>query len=216
MTATLLGSLVTAEELEKGIQDKRATMLVRNEFYQALRQRTHAQDWKWCVNLYHLSKEFTELLRLRHQRFPSVPHDVFESHYQEEIGHANLLRDWMLSIGLPDPETMHSTKETEDFISILYRAATAMDESMALLVINSTAEGFALDLYTNCLKQLQVTNISPKLTYWEVHCEADEEHSNVAQYVSPMSDRELDTALHYVDYTLDAIDKMLISWSRYS
>jgi hypothetical protein len=206
---------MTAEQIEKDIHDKRAAMIASNEFYRALRNRTQAQDWKWCVNLYQLSKEFTELLRLRHQRFPSVPHDVFESHYQEEIGHANLLRDWMLSIGLPDPETMHSTKETEDFISILYRAATAMEEGMSLLLINSTAEGFALDLYTQCLKQLQIAQISPKLTYWEVHCEADEEHSNVSQYVAPMSDRESDDAMHYVHYTLDAIDKMLVSWSRY-
>ena len=214
MSAMLLGNICTAEQIEREIFEKRQSMVATNEFYDSLRLRNLASDWTWCSNLYQLSKEFTELLRLRHNRFPSVPHDVFETHYQEEIGHAKMPRDWMLSIGLPDPEAVRPTKETEDFISILYRAATVMDEDMSLLIINSTAEGFALDLYTNCMKQLKRAKLSKQLTYWEVHCEADEEHSNVAQYVAPMTEEESKLAQYYVQYTLDAIDKMLVSWSR--
>ena len=214
MSAMLLGNIVTAEQIEKEIAEKRLSMVTTNEFYDSLRLRNLASDWTWVASLYHLSKEFTELLRLRHYRFPTVSHDVFESHYQEEIGHAILLRDWMISNGMEDPETIRPTKETENFISILYRAATVMDENMSLLLINSTAEGFALDLYTNCLKQLKRAKFCKDLTYWEVHCEADEEHSNVAQYVSSMSDEEAKLAQYYVQYTLDAIEQMLHSWNR--
>jgi len=196
-------------EIAARLQD----MVANHKFYRDLESAVRSEDWAWCSNLYVLSKEFTELLRLRHERFPKVSHDVFSSHYEEEIGHALMLRNWMLEMGLEDPETSYPTHETDDFISILYRAATVLDEDLSLLIINSTAEAFALVLYTECTRVLQQHGFQ-NLTYWTVHCEADEGHSDVLGLIDNMPGHRGEFARHFVHYTLNSIDKMLESWAR--
>ncbi|QQE76278.1 hypothetical protein KDJ56_10345 [Brevibacillus composti] len=49
--------------------------------------------------------------------------------------------------------------------------------------------------------------------YWEVHTEADEEHSDVYDYISDMSESELKEAEHHqVRYTIHVLNEMLASW----
>ena len=84
-----------------------------------------------------------------------------------------MLRKWMISIGLEDPENSHPNYETEHFISLQYRAVTSMDENMSLLIINSTSEGFAHAVYCHAYEKLK-NNGFTDLEYWEVHTEADE------------------------------------------
>ena len=198
-------------KIEELIRTRRMQMVGENEFYKRLATKTHSYEFEWCTSLYHLSKQFVEILRMRHERFHDVDHDVFNKHYLEEVGHAQMLREWMLRIGLPDPEIRTPTPETETFISVLYRAALAMDQNLSLLILNSTAEGFALDLYTQCLSRLQALGFT-SLDYWEVHCEADEEHSDVYHLLSDMNYQEKELAVYQVRYTLDIIDRMIRSW----
>lgn len=185
-----------------------------NAFFTRFPESAKSEDFKWCIHLYHLSKHFGELLKLRWERFPDVSHDVFETHYLEEKDHAEMLRNWMMEIGLEDPELSKPNYETEHFISLQYRAVASMDENLSLLIINSTSEGFAHAVYCHAydkLKQAGFGNTS-NLEYWAIHTEADEEHSNVYEYISSMTDKELEEAEHQVKYTIDVLNKMLASW----
>jgi Iron-containing redox enzyme len=205
------GMIEQVSQIEELIRTCRLQMIDENEFYKRLVTKTQPFEFKWCASLYHLSKHYVEILRMRHERFHDVDHDVFNKHYLEEVGHAQMLRDWMLRLGLPDPEYSTPTPETDTFISVLYRAALEMDQNMSLLILNSTAEGFALDLYTQCLSRLQALEFT-SLDYWEVHCVADQEHSEVYHLLSDMDDQEKETAVFQVRNTLEIINRMISSW----
>lgn len=194
------------------IENTRSSMLVNSEFYKRLKMNTKPEDFTWCASLYHLSKEFIEALRLRNDRFQNVDHDVFADHYEEEKEHARMLRKWMIDNGMPDPETIEPTKETREFINMLYVACVILDNNLSLLVTNSTAEGFAFDLYNQVYPHLLALGNFGDLEYWQVHTVADEEHSDVYHYLSEMSDEELKQADYYVRYTLDVIERMIASW----
>lgn len=186
------------EKIEEMIHASRVHMVQNNVFYKRLVAKKDPSEFSWCTSLYHLSKHFVEILRMRHERFHDADHDLFQQHYLEEVGHAQMLREWMVGLGLPDPEHVRPTTETETFISVLYRAATVMDQNVSLLILNSTAEGFALDLYTQCLSHLRTVGFT-SLDYWEVHCVADEEHSDVYHLLSDLTDEEKDVAAYHVN-----------------
>ncbi|KPV60865.1 hypothetical protein QJ48_02930 [Paenibacillus sp. A3] len=198
-------STIIAEELEKAKKS--------NPFFTRFPENAQPENFKWCIHLYHLSKHFGELLKLRWERFPDVGHDVFSTHYEEEKDHAGMLRKWMTDLGLDDPEQSFPNYETEDFISLQYRAVSSMSENLSLLLVNSTAEGYAHAMYLHAyaiLKKAGFTN----LEYWEIHCEADEEHSNVYHLIQDMNDQELKEAEHLVRYTCRSLDLMLASWFK--
>ncbi|WP_068775892.1 iron-containing redox enzyme family protein [Paenibacillus sp. FJAT-26967] len=184
-----------------------------NNFFQNFPSEKKAESFEWCSNLYHLSKHFGELLKLRWERFPDVEHEVFSTHYDEEKDHAEMLRKWMIGIGLDDPELHKANYETEHFISLQYRAVAAMDENLSLLIINSTSEGFAHAVYLHAYKILQEIGFS-NLEYWAIHCEADEEHSDVYHLIKDMSVQQLEEAEHLVKYTCNTLDVMLDSWLK--
>lgn len=185
----------------------------QNPFFLNFPAERDPQYFVWCNNLYHLSKHFGELLKLRWERFPDVDHDVFSTHYDEEKDHAEMLRKWMIGIGLDDPENHTANYETEHFISLQYRAVAAMDENMSLLIINSTSEGFAHAVYLHAYKILQETGFTD-LEYWAIHCEADEEHSQVYHLIRNMTEKQLQEAEHLVKYTCNTLDVMLASWFK--
>lgn len=194
------------------IAQHRREMLESSAFYKSLTQMVHPQDFAWCASLYNISKEFIEVLRLRNERFQTVAHDVFEHHYEEELGHAQMLREWMIGLGLEDPETTASTIETENFISCLYRTSSSLDEKMNLIVINALAEAFAFDFYCACYDHLKAAGFQ-NLEYWNVHAVADEEHSDVFHLLDNMSEDQVLAATHYVNYAAGLIKGMLVSWA---
>ncbi|ALS29381.1 iron-containing redox enzyme [Paenibacillus sp. 32O-W] len=199
------------ESIKEIIDSELARVKKENPFFRQFPKEAKAEHFKWCRHLYHLSKHFGELLKLRWERFPDVGHDVFSTHYEEEKDHAEMLRKWMIGIGLEDPERSLPNYETEHFISLQYRAVASMSEQMSLLIINSTSEGFAHAVYLHAygiLKEIGFDN----LEYWAIHCEADEEHSDVYHLIGGMTDKELREAKHLVKYTCDTLDKMLASW----
>ncbi|MCS7463021.1 iron-containing redox enzyme family protein [Paenibacillus doosanensis] len=198
-------SAIISSELEKAKQT--------NPFFTRFPESAKAEDFKWCMHLYHLSKHFGELLKLRWERFPNVDHDVFSTHYEEEKDHAEMLRKWMLDLGLDDPEEAFPNYETENFISLQYRAVSSMSENLSLLLVNSTAEGYAHAMYLHAFDILQKAGFT-NLEYWEVHCEADEEHSDVYHLIKEMNEKELKEAEHLVAYTCESLNAMLASWFR--
>ncbi|WJH36640.1 iron-containing redox enzyme family protein [Paenibacillus aurantius] len=202
---------VVVEKISGIIAGELARVKQTNRFFAEFPQTAKPEDFKWCVHLYHLSKHFGELLKLRWERFPDVDHDVFSTHYEEEKDHAQMLRKWMMDLGLEDPELSQPNYETEHFISLQYRAVASMSENLSLLIVNSTSEGFAHAVYLHATEILKKSGFE-NLEYWEVHCEADEEHSNVYHLIKDMSDAELQEAEHLVRYTCDTLDKMLNSW----
>ncbi|USG68087.1 iron-containing redox enzyme family protein [Brevibacillus ruminantium] len=206
-----MSNTLVVERISSIISEELAKTKATNSFFTEFPESAKAEDFKWCVHLYHLSKHFGDLLKLRWERFPDVSHDVFETHYLEEKDHAEMLRKWMISIGLEDPELSHPNYETEHFISLQYRAVASMDENMSLLIINSTSEGFAHAVYCHAYDKLKKAGFTD-LEYWEVHTEADEEHSDVYDYVSEMTEAELKEAEHQVRYTIHVLNEMLSSW----
>lgn len=207
-TATTAAYVTSINEIIEG-QLKR--LKETNPFFTDFPQQVQASDLNWCSHLYHLSYHFAELLKVRWDRFPGEDHDLFETHYQEEKDHPEMLREFMIGLGLPDPINTLPSYETENFISALYRAAAVMENNLSLLIINSTAEKFAHMMYVHVLERLENSGIG-NLTYWEVHTVADEEHSNVYQYLSNMSEEQVEEAKHLIKYTVYAIDKMQLSW----
>ena len=197
--------------IEELILASRAQLAADNEFYKNLRTKSHPTEFEWCTSLYHLSKHFAEILRMRQERFHDIPHDLFHQHYLEKAGHAQMLREWMLRIGLPDPENGTPTAETETFISVLYRAALAMDQDMSLLLLKSTAEGSILDLHAQCLSRLQALGFT-SLNYWEANCAAEQGHSDMYHLLSDKDYQEKETSVYLVRYTLEIIDRMISSW----
>lgn len=199
------------KEISSIINGELERVKATNPFFTQFPETVNPEDFKWCKHLYHLSKHFAELLKVRWDRFQDAPHDVFSSHYEEEKDHPEMLRKWMISLGLEDPANSQPSFETENFISALYRAAAVMNDNLSLLIINSTAEGFAFAMYVHALERLKKAGFTD-LTYWEIHTVADEEHSDVYDHISDMSNSEIEEAKHLVQYTCYAVDKMLESW----
>ncbi|MNY85720.1 hypothetical protein D3C78_19200 [compost metagenome] len=193
------------------IHDELQACKAQNPFFNRFPETASPADFRWCMNLYHLSKHFAELLKVRWDRFQDAPHDVFSSHYAEEKDHPEMLRKWMMDLGLEDPELSNPNFETEALISILYRAAAICDNNLSLLLINSTAEGYAFAMYVHALDILKASGFTD-VEYWEVHTVADEEHSDVYEYISDMSPEQLKEAEHLVRYTCRTLDTMLASW----
>lgn len=205
-------SITTLETLSEYIEKQRGEMLERNSFYDRLPAMKTPQDFRWCNSLYHLSKEFANLLKLRYEHFQDVPHEVFISHYEEEKDHAEMLRKWMLDNGLDDPENHLPTPETDAFISLQYRASVGFDQNFSLISINSVGEGTAFDFYYQVHRHLQKQAGFASTDYWAVHCEADEEHSNVFHLLSEMTPEEIEKARHYAEYTFSVVNEMIESW----
>lgn len=205
-------SILSLESLSEQIERHRKEMLGSNRFYNRLESMKTPQDFHWCNSLYHLSKEFANLLKLRYEHFHDVSHDVFITHYEEERDHAEMLRRWMLDNGLADPEKFLPTPETEDFISLQYRASVGFDQNFSLISINSVGEGTAFDFYNQVNQHLQKQTGFAATDYWAVHCEADEEHSNVFHLLTDMSEKEIEKAGHYAKYTFAVVHKMIESW----
>lgn len=196
--------------IESLINQRRAEILHRNPFYRQLPEATREKRLSWCHSLYHVSRDYIELLRLRSERHGSVQ-PMFADHYEEEKEHPGMLRQWMIENGLGDPELELPTPETTAFLAIMYRVALGMNPDMSLLVLNSTSEGLALDFFRQCYQRLSEAGYS-NLEYWLAH-EADEEHSQVYHLIGDMGEGEAQTAAFFVDYTLDCADRMLRSWA---
>ncbi|MFF2532251.1 iron-containing redox enzyme family protein [Brevibacillus sp. NPDC058079] len=205
-------STLTLQTIEQFIETKRKEMIDTNSFYKRLESMKSPADFQWCNSLYHLSKEFANLLKLRYEHFNDVPHDVFVSHYEEEKDHAEMLRQWMLANGMDDPENYLPTPETDDFISLQYRASVGFDQNFSLLSINSVGEGTAFDFYNQVNNHLKELTGFATTEYWAVHCEADEEHSNVYHLFTEMTEDELEKAKHYAVYTFNVVNRMIESW----
>jgi len=210
---TVANSQLVVDSISSIISSELARVKSENPFFLHFPQEKDPSYFVWCNNLYHLSKHFGELLKLRWERFPDVDHDVFSTHYEEEKDHAEMLRKWMIGIGLEDPELHPANYETEHFISLQYRAVAAMDENLSLLIINSTSEGFAHAVYLHAHAILERTGFTD-LEYWAIHCEADEEHSEVYHLIKDMSEQQLEEAKHLVKYTCHTLDTMLASWFK--
>ncbi|MFD0958995.1 iron-containing redox enzyme family protein [Paenibacillus chungangensis] len=202
---------VYVEQINEIIEGQLKHLKETNPFFVKFPQKVQPSDLTWCSHLYHLSHHFAELLKVRWDRFQDAPHDVFSTHYQEEKDHPEMLREFMLGLGLKDPVHSRPSYETENFISALYRAAAVMEDNLSLLIINSTAEKFAHMMYVHVLERLQNSGMS-NLTYWEVHTVADEEHSDVYHYLSNMNEQQVEEAKHLIKYTVYAIDQMQRSW----
>lgn len=207
-------SLTVLNPVKVLIETKMQEMLDTNPFYQKLPQMTKPADFYWCNSLYHLSKEFAALLKLRYERFRDVDHDVFITHYEEEKEHAEMLRKWMIENGLDDPENHLPTPETEDFISLQYRASVGFDQNLSLLSINSVGERTAYEFYVQVNNHLKKQNGFATTEYWDAHCEADEEHSNVFHLFTDLAEKDIETIEHYALYTFDVANRMIASWGN--
>jgi hypothetical protein len=184
------------------------------KYFHTIQNKGDIKDFEqMCIDLYHLAHEFQKALKIRYERFKDEPEEIFLDHYQEEVGHCDMLRKWMIQMGLPDPITKRPSIPTERYISVIYRAAYTMNKHLSLLTINGAGEGTAQDFYAVTYNRLRELGF-PKLGYWHLHAEVDQEHGNVAKYIPEnMTEEEFEEALHYIDLTLDVIESMKESWA---
>lgn len=198
--------------LEAAIHEGRSKLLSDNPYFKLLPEKREPKDFeRMCIDLYHLSGKFLDAITMRYQRFQDEPEDIFKSHMEEERGHAEMLRRWMLLMGMVDPMEHYPSSETEEYISMIYRAATTLSKSQSLLVINGAGEGTAQDFYEKTYKHLQDLGF-PKLHYWYLHAEVDQEHGNVMPYITDLNEAEMRESMHFINVTLETIYNMKASW----
>lgn len=199
--------------LENAILEGRNRLLMENPYFKNLRDKTDPSEFEsMCIDLYHLADRFHDAIGIRYERFRDQPETIFKEHWDEEKGHAEMLRRWMLQMGMKDPREHKPSVYTENYISIIYRAAATMDKDLSLLVINGAGEGTAQDFYLKTYHHFKQLGL-PKLHYWHLHAEVDQEHGNILHYISDeMSEQQLSEALHYIHVTLEAIYNMKAHW----
>jgi hypothetical protein len=198
--------------LEQALVAGREKLLAENPYFKLLHQKTDVRDFeRMCIDLYHLSGKFLDAITIRYERFKDAPEEIFRDHMEEETGHAEMLRKWMLLMGMVDPKTVRPSIATEKYISMIFRAATTMDKNLSLLVINGAGEGTAQDFYMETYKHFKSMGY-PKLNYWYLHAEVDQAHGDIIKYLSEMEEHEIEEALHYIEVTLNTIAEMKASW----
>ncbi|KEO82304.1 iron-containing redox enzyme family protein [Tumebacillus flagellatus] len=198
--------------LEQAIESGRNRLLTENPYFKLLPDKKDPADFEaMCVDLYHLSGQFLDAITMRYERFHDAPESIFKSHMEEERGHAEMLRRWMLQMGMKDPAEQFPSVETENYISLIYRAATTLSKNQSLLVINGAGEGTAQDYYMETYRHFQNLGF-PKLNYWFLHAEVDQEHGNIMPYISELTEEEARQALHFVEVAMEAIYEMKAGW----
>jgi hypothetical protein len=200
------------ELLEQAIETGRNRLLAENPYFKLLPERREPADFEaMCIDLYHLSGQFLDAITMRYERFHDAPESIFKSHMEEERGHAEMLRKWMMLMGMADPAEKFPSVQTENYISLIYRAATTLSKNQSLLVINGAGEGTAMDYYGKTYRHFQELGF-PTLNYWYLHAEVDQDHGDIMPYISEMSEQEAREALHFVGVAMDAIYQMKASW----
>lgn len=163
------------------------------EFYQYVKSIKDPSEFKWVRQLLHQATEFPQVLSLRYSLCRNSEYrGYFGIHVDEEIGHAEMLADWMKRHNLLGAdENVHSTPitlETINAISYFYRMVLTEDEFIQLVGLNAVSEGVAADFFVT-LKEI-VDNLDMGDEYWDIHAGLDAEHSTECFDMFPDVDRE--------------------------
>lgn len=194
------------------------------EFIIKIPTMTNARSFTWCSDLHKLSEHFPLILKVRKDRFPS--NTFFHKHWEEEVGHSDLLLAWMQDQGIPLNENVSSA--TDIFITWLYQIVQEFPENTCLILINACIERLGLKTFTPLYEQIKKNteikndieikenteikeNIEVKdnhLEYWTIH-KSDDEHSNVSELITPITS---DDIICYIKKTCKLYADMLQSW----
>lgn len=167
--------------------------LTKIEFYQHVKAAKNKSDFAWVRQLLHQSYEFPMLLSLRYSLCKDAQYrQYFAIHADEEHGHCEMLKNWMVQHGLMAPgedvNTVPPTVETTSCISYYYRQVLTEDELAQLVGLNAVSEGIASDFFLTIAPIVRQHGMGDE--YWDIHAELDVEHSTECLEMLPNVDRE--------------------------
>lgn len=188
------------------------------EFYQHVKNATDKSQFGWVRHLLHQSYEFPLLLSLRYSLCKDAKYrQYFAVHADEEHGHCEMLKNWMVQHGLlgqdEEVNAVPMTVETTSCISYFYRLVLTEDELAQLVGLNAVSEGIAADFFATIAPIVRGHNMGD--IYWDLHAEADVEHAGECLEMFP--DIERNSALgkkleHIVHEAFVLNGYMLNSW----
>jgi len=178
--------------LAEMIMDYRKRMM-DIEFYQHVKTIKDPSEFKWVRQLFHQSSEFPQLLSLRYSLCRNAEYrSYFAVHADEEIGHADMLKNWMVRHNLlgadEDVNAVPATLETINSIAYFYRLIITEDELAQLVGLNAVSEGAAADFYSTLAPIMRGLGLGDE--YWDIHAGLDVEHSTECFEMFPDIDRE--------------------------
>jgi pyrroloquinoline quinone (PQQ) biosynthesis protein C len=167
--------------------------LMEIEFFKHVKASKGQEDFAWARHLLHQSYEFPLLLSLRYSLCKNSEYrQYFAVHADEEYGHCDMLKTWMIRHNLlganESVDAVPATVETASALAYFYRLVLTEEELAQLVGLNAVSEGIAADFFSTIAPIVRAHGIGDH--YWDLHAEVDVEHSEECLTMFPEMERD--------------------------
>ncbi|TAE91229.1 MAG: hypothetical protein EAZ25_25310 [Oscillatoriales cyanobacterium] len=196
--------------------------LLRNgHFYETLAVTSTPEEIRgWIRQLYHLSRDFTSALSLRH----AMCHDpyyqgCFARHAMEEVDHCERLIEWMHTYDFLEPDesptNVPATLETISVNAYCFRSVLRESNAHQIITLNLISEGASYDFFCAASPKLAKLGLQAG-RYWQIHNQIDQQHLAMGLDLIPQCEKDSSLGKVYARIAWEMTclyGQMLDSWS---